>query len=49
MYVNEIQYFIEQIRNNGTLNGPSFEDGLKVMQVVEAIKASSKEGKVIHI
>ena len=49
MYINEIQYFIEQIRNNGTLNGPSFEDGFKVMQVIEAIKASSKEGKVIHI
>lgn len=42
MYVNEVAYFLAGIRGE-TLAGPTFADGVRVMQVVEAIRASAGE------
>lgn len=42
MYVNEIAYFLAGVRGERP-QGPRFEDGVKVMDVIEAIRASNGE------
>jgi predicted dehydrogenase len=49
MYVNEINYFIAQVKNNGSLPGPHFEDGLRVMEIIEAIRKSDSNQMLIHV
>lgn len=42
MYVNEIAYFLAGVRGEQP-HGPRFADGVKVMDVIEAIRASNGE------
>lgn len=45
MYVNEIGYFLDRVR--GTVDaGPGFDDGWKVMEVIEAIRTSAGQTRI---
>lgn len=49
MYVNELNYFLSQIKECGTLVGPKYENGKRVVEVIDAIRASSNQGILVNI
>ncbi|HJN37474.1 MAG TPA: Gfo/Idh/MocA family oxidoreductase [Gammaproteobacteria bacterium] len=49
MYINEMKYFIEQVKNKGSLKGPNFNDGIKVLHLIEAIRNSSSQGQLVYM
>jgi len=48
MYVDEIKYFFNCIKNNRTTMN-NIDDGVKTLQIVLNAKKSSKFGKLISI
>ncbi len=42
MYVNEMIYFIDQVKQKGTLEGPHFDQGKRVVEIIDAIRRSSE-------
>ena len=49
MYINEINYFVDQVKENGSKEGPKFSEGKRVVEVIDAIRNSSKENKTISL
>lgn len=49
MYVNEVSYFIEQINKKGSLAGPTYDQGKRVVEIIDAIRTSSEEKKWINV
>ncbi len=47
MYVNEVNYFIDQIKANGAQQGPKFQDGKRVVEIIDAIRLSTEEKRTI--
>lgn len=45
MYVNEIGYFLDRVRGK-SVAGPGFDDGWKVMEIIEAIRASNGQARI---
>lgn len=49
MYINELDYFVRQLRSGGKESGPVYDHGQRVVEVIDAIRKSSDEGKVIKV
>lgn len=48
MYINEIQYFLDQLSSNGALEGPTYNDGKRVVEIIDAIRESHDTKKVVN-
>ncbi|ARN85056.1 Gfo/Idh/MocA family protein [Candidatus Nucleicultrix amoebiphila] len=49
MYINELDYFLKQLKEPGKVSGPKYIEGKRVVEIIDAIRQSSAEGKLIQV